>query len=240
MKNIIYLILIFLFPCNSFSQTKAEQYLKSGNAKFELSDYKGAIRDFSNAIKSKPNLFDAYHYRAQAKGRLKDFRGAIQDYNQAIKIKPDFAEAYCFRGLNKLIVGDKDGGCLDLSKSAELGYSSAIDFSKEYCESGDHIKKEGMCVKVASFSGTVQQNTDDFTVKSKKWKVVWSIKKQDPEGGVHASVFLCENGEAIEGIFNTFSEETGESIFRKQGTFDLKIICASAIWDIEIFEFVES
>ncbi len=62
-----------------------------------------------------------------------DLKGAIQDYTKAIELNPQYAEVYHNRGLTKLYLGQKDSGCLDLSKAGELGYYEAYDAIKEYC-----------------------------------------------------------------------------------------------------------
>ncbi len=127
MNTKLFLSFLFTVLVNySYSQT-ATEYYKRGVAKGELQDYRGAIADFTAAIKINPKDFDAYQSRGFAKGELQDYRGAIADHTRAIEINPTFAAAYYARGLAKISVGDKDGGCLDLSKAGELGYKGTID-----------------------------------------------------------------------------------------------------------------
>lgn len=68
-----------------------------------------------------------------AKLRLEDYKGAIADYSKAIELNPKNAKAYYSRGLAKLLMGQKDSGCIDLSKAGELGYDKAYDAIKEDC-----------------------------------------------------------------------------------------------------------
>jgi len=70
-----------------------------------------------------------------AKAELQDYRGAIQDHNKAIELNPNDADAYFGRGLAKILSGQKDDGCLDLSKAGELGYAEAYEAIKESCNS---------------------------------------------------------------------------------------------------------
>ena len=63
-----------------------------------------------------------------------DYSGAIQDFNKAIELDPNDAEAYGGRGLAKILLGQKDSGCLDLSKAGELGYMDAYDVIKKHCQ----------------------------------------------------------------------------------------------------------
>jgi hypothetical protein len=41
--------------------------------------------------------------------------------------------AYYHRGLAKILSGQKDNGCLDLSKAGDLGLAEAYESIKEYC-----------------------------------------------------------------------------------------------------------
>ncbi|MCH8014820.1 MAG: tetratricopeptide repeat protein, partial [Candidatus Dadabacteria bacterium] len=68
-----------------------------------------------------------------AKKNLGDHRGAIQDYNKAIQLNPNYALAYYNRGIVKIHLGQKDSGCLDLSKAGEMGFFQAYDAIKQYC-----------------------------------------------------------------------------------------------------------
>ena len=69
-------------------------------------------------------------HRKQSQG---DYRGAINDYTKAIELKPNFATAYNNRGLAKILMGQKDSGCLDLSKAGELGNTEAYETIRQYC-----------------------------------------------------------------------------------------------------------
>jgi len=98
-----------------------------------LGNYLGAIADNTKAITLNPNCADAYNNRGSAKNNLKDYRGAIDDFTKAIMLNPNFTLAYYNRGVTKLNLGQKNSACLDFSKAGELGYESAYDAIKEYC-----------------------------------------------------------------------------------------------------------
>jgi len=109
-------------------------YFNRGIAKSNLDEHKGAIQDYNKAIELEPNDADAYSNRGNSKGCLDDYRGAIKDFNKAIEHNPNDGMAYNNRGLAKIYLGQKDSGCLDLSKARDLGDPKAHDLIKKYCE----------------------------------------------------------------------------------------------------------
>jgi len=78
-------------------------------------------------------LAEEYKNSGNAKRDLLDYKGAIEDYTKAIELNPNYADAYYTRGITKIAVGDKVGGCTDLSKAEELGHSRANGKVKQYC-----------------------------------------------------------------------------------------------------------
>ncbi|MES2284693.1 MAG: tetratricopeptide repeat protein [Bacteroidota bacterium] len=104
-----------------------------GFSKYQLQDYRGAIADLIEAIKLNPVYSDTWYYRGISKHQIKDLSGAIADYNIAIEINPKYTDAYLNRGLAKISLGQKDSGCLDLSKAGELGSGQAYEQIKKYC-----------------------------------------------------------------------------------------------------------
>jgi tetratricopeptide (TPR) repeat protein len=136
-------------------------YGERGNAKCQIQDYRGAIADYNKAIelktpglgkKSSPGSAGEYYVRrGEAKYNLQDYQGAIADFTRAIELVPIFddplfrdisweknspfyRQAFYNRGIVKIInLGQKDSGCMDLSKSGELGHSKAYDAIRKYC-----------------------------------------------------------------------------------------------------------
>jgi tetratricopeptide (TPR) repeat protein len=113
-------------------QLTAEEWFNSGYNKGESGDYQGAIADYNQAIKIKPDYAAAYNNRGNPKSNLGDYQGAIADYNQAIQIKPDYATAYYNRGLFKSNLGDKQGAIADYNQAIKI----QPDYAKAYYNRG--------------------------------------------------------------------------------------------------------
>ena len=65
---------------------------------------------------------------------MKDFAGSIADYNKALELNPENGLTYYNRGLIKIDSGQRDSGCLDLSKAVEFGYSKAFESIDKFCK----------------------------------------------------------------------------------------------------------
>lgn len=111
----------------------SEPYYNRGVCKVQLGDKIGAMADYTKAIELDKNNAIYFAVRADVKYDLQDYRGAITDYNMVIGIDSKFARAYNNRGLAKIELGQKDSGCLDMSKAGELGYAEAYTYIKKYC-----------------------------------------------------------------------------------------------------------
>jgi len=95
MRNIITSFILIL-STTIFGQTSTE-FLENGIAKHEKQDFKGAIKDYTKAIKADKKNKDAYFNRGTCELALKDFKTAMSDFNKTIKLDPKFVKAYYSR-----------------------------------------------------------------------------------------------------------------------------------------------
>ena len=118
--------------------SKAYAFFYCGNAKMEKEDWDGAIADYDEAIRLKPDFAKAYSGRGVVKFKKQDFDAAINDYTEAIRLKPTYAEAYFSRGIIKFNKKDFnelgfDEGRIALSDIIK-DFSEAIRFKPDYDE----------------------------------------------------------------------------------------------------------
>jgi len=117
-------------------------YKWRGQIKMTLGDYFGAIKDFdkeifytTDTIGKKIIHFDymAFYERGKCKYYLKKYKEAILDFNIMLSEFSDHSPTLYFRGLSKIKLGEKIGGCEDLSKAGEESYFEAYEAIKKYC-----------------------------------------------------------------------------------------------------------
>lgn len=63
-----------------------------------------AIDCFSNAVKKRPDSYEAFYYRGLAEARRFDCDKALPDFSRAIELSPGFADAYYRRALCFILV----------------------------------------------------------------------------------------------------------------------------------------
>jgi len=88
-------------------------YINCGNTKSNLGDKQGAIADYNEAIRLKPNFADPF------------------------RLNPNFADPYYNRGLIKKERGEKQEALADFRKASELyqgnplWYNNSLDMTRE-------------------------------------------------------------------------------------------------------------
>ena len=112
------------------SSPDSSTYYNSGNAKYQLKNYRGAIDDFNKVIMIDPQNANAYYNRGDVKYQLKDYKGAIDDLTEAININPDYTNAYINRSDVKYTFKDYRGAIDDLTAAINIEPNNAIFYYK--------------------------------------------------------------------------------------------------------------
>lgn len=97
----------------------ADIYNDRGLARLELKDLKGAISDFSIAIRINVNDDRAYYNRGCACHRLGDHISAIRNFTQSLQLNPVNPEAYVNRAIAYYQLGEEQAALKDLQKAAK-------------------------------------------------------------------------------------------------------------------------
>jgi tetratricopeptide (TPR) repeat protein len=96
-------------------------------------DYGEAIDDLAKIETLNPNFAYMHYNRGNLLCMSNKMPEAIESYSKAIQQYPYFAEAYFNRGLVSIYLRDTEKGCIDVSKSGEMGVSEAYSIIKRYC-----------------------------------------------------------------------------------------------------------
>ena len=78
-------------PQTLLRRINAEELLSRGVDKVETGNYQGAIEDFNLALKTNPQLIEAYCNRGIARAGLGDYKSAIADFSQALRLNPKYS-----------------------------------------------------------------------------------------------------------------------------------------------------
>jgi tetratricopeptide (TPR) repeat protein len=108
-------------------------YLLRGNSKMQLKKYKEAKSDFLLSIALKPLNPQTHFSAGEACFFLSEYTEAIHHFDDAIEIEPDKGIYYYYRGVAKGASGDEDGGCKDLYRALDNGYSDAQKSINQLC-----------------------------------------------------------------------------------------------------------
>ena len=123
-------------PVNTAST--AEDLVEKGLEKYEKKNYKGAIDDYDQAIKLKPDYSAAYNNRGIARRDLGDNKAAITDFDQAIQTNRNWRKgglwtAYNNRGIARRDLGDNKAAIDDFDQAIKL----KPDLAEAYNSRGD-------------------------------------------------------------------------------------------------------
>ena len=103
----------------------------------ETYDYSEAFEDLEEALRILPDS-PYLHYDL---GILDCLSGrsveAVEAFTRALELYPAMGEAYFNRGLVLIYIKDKEKGCIDLSRSGELGIAEAYRVIARHCESDE-------------------------------------------------------------------------------------------------------
>ena len=112
---------------------KAFYHLNRGVLRAEMIDFISSIENNVQTL----TLDDQGTTRARVRDRVTktyDYSEAIDSYSRAIELYPFMGDAYYNRGLVLIYLKDKEKGCIDLSRSGELGVADAYGVISKYCE----------------------------------------------------------------------------------------------------------
>lgn len=95
-------------------------YFNRGNAFDDNGDHDGAIADYSQSIKLKPDYAQSFLNRGLSYMAKEDYDSALADFGQAVKLNPKFAKAIYNQGRAYEAKGDLKQALASYQQAAEL------------------------------------------------------------------------------------------------------------------------
>ena len=102
-------------------------------------DYSEAIGDMTEAMSILPEIPYIYYNLGNLYCLSSQLVKAVENYDTAIKLYPQMGDAYYNRGLVLIYLKEKEKGCIDLSRSGELGVKQAYSIIKKYCSEEEKL-----------------------------------------------------------------------------------------------------
>lgn len=109
----------------SLNVLEANKLFNSGIDKFMVANYRGAVLDYTQALRFDPKNASIYIARGEARRQLGDLKGAIADQTQALKIDAKNIDAYTNRCAARYQLGDAKGAIVDCTQSLQINSQDA-------------------------------------------------------------------------------------------------------------------
>lgn len=183
----------------------AETYFNRGRIKHEQADYEGAIADYDEAIRLKPDFVIAYAVRGVAYQHMEQYLAAIADYDEAIRLDSGYTMVYSNRGLAKDRLGQHRAAITDYNESIRL----APDLTEAYVNRGLAKRNLG---QMSSANDDFQialrlaEQDDDEKLKTQIEEMCQHFKTQTiPDDALayhNRGLVKCERGRYTDAIFD--------------------------------------
>ena len=132
----------------------AQQWFERGS---NATDPDEKIRNYSEAIRLKPDYVSAFFFRGIARKANDDLDGSIADFSEAIRLEPDFGNAFLLRGFARESKVDLDGAIADFSEAIRI---EPRDATKRRFRGEARRKKGDLDGAIADFSEAIRLEPD--------------------------------------------------------------------------------
>ncbi|MCI0341049.1 MAG: protein kinase [Planctomycetales bacterium] len=103
-------------------------HVNRGALRHQLGNVRGAIADFDEALRLRPDDHKALRNRADARRDLGDLPSALEDLQAALRLVPSDAPTWCLRGIVRRDLGDLAGAISDFDAALSLSPEDADPF----------------------------------------------------------------------------------------------------------------
>lgn len=161
----------------------------------KLAEYENAIKHFTEAIRLKPDLANAYFNRGVTYAFRDEFDDAIKDFDTVIQLKPDHVGAYYNRGNTYGDKGELDNAIKDFNKAIELDtYYLNAYYNRGFAylmkgEFDNAIRNFNTVIQLKPDSAEAYNNRGEAWLHLQEWEKAKSdlITAKDMDGDIIAS-----------------------------------------------------
>lgn len=111
------------------------------------------------------------------------------------------------------------------------------DDLEEYIEEAPKTETVEEWKEVVTVSGSADKKTEPFSISGKRWKVIYTITKDNPYATFYATSY--EPGEDFGDSIVMGADESGETVMYTKGEIYLDITSANCSWTVTVQELVE-
>lgn len=130
-------------------------YATEGRKARQRGDLDGSIRNYSKAIRLKPDYYKAYNGRGIAWRRKGNYARAIADYTAAIRLDPKYVVAYYNRGVAYRLNKEYDQAIQDFSQAIKLDPKYTLAYNGR----GIAWRKKGLHARaIADYTQAIELN----------------------------------------------------------------------------------
>ncbi len=188
MKKVFLILLVAFINININAQT-SDEFLNSGIDKHNNKDYKGALIDYSKAIKKDKNNAFAYYNRGLIELATNDLKSALSDFNKTIELKNTYVDAYYSRATvyvnmkdYKKAISDLDlvinenekfPNALTLRGQLHFGMENKVACCKDF-ERAKQIGDKSADQYLSKYCGNKQQGGESLSLhwpEAENWKL---------------------------------------------------------------------
>jgi tetratricopeptide (TPR) repeat protein len=172
-----------------------------------------AIADLDEAIKLKPDLYEAYYNRGLAYAGGEQYDLMIADFSKAIELKPNSSKAYYNRGLTYSKKGQHDLAAADYSKAIELKpddpeaynnrgneYTKTKQYGLAIVDYTKAIKIKSDLVMAYHNRGLTYAVTEQYDLALADFSKVIKLKPDDPSAYYYRAAVYHYKGEQARAI----------------------------------------
>jgi tetratricopeptide (TPR) repeat protein len=102
-----------------------EDFVSRGQQLAKAGKYREAVAEYSKALESNPNNFEAFYRRAEANCQMENYQAAIGDFSQVLRLNPNSAAVYFYRGVVRAQLKDYQSAISDYNEAIRLNPNDA-------------------------------------------------------------------------------------------------------------------